>query len=376
MIPSWGAPVPLPVAPPLPPEVDVLVVGGGIAGLSLLRELRGRGVDAHLVERGIHGCGASGRNAGFLLAGVSDSYAAAVTAHGREVAREVWEFTAENHARLRALDGIAGAGYRRQGSWTVAVDDAEAAELRQAHELMREDGIAATLLDPPPHWATAVLVNDADGEVHPRLLLDLVAAPLASRIHESTDVVGLDDAAGGVTVHLAGGTMRAGAVVVATNAWLPQLVPAAPVRPVRAQMLAAAGPAWQDGSSVPVYAERGHVYWRQLADGTVLAGGFRHRAVDDEVGYDVTPTDAVQRHLDGLLADIQPRGTVTHRWAGTMGFSADGLPLVGRLPGAENVHVCGGFTGHGMGFAVQAAHVLVAHLLDGAALPGWLAASR
>src|SRR6266705_6373747 len=84
----------------LPERADVLVVGGGITGVSLLHHLDRRGVDAVLVERSHLASGASGRNAGFLLAGVADCYAEAVRIFGREKAREVWHITAENHDRM------------------------------------------------------------------------------------------------------------------------------------------------------------------------------------------------------------------------------------------------------------------------------------
>ncbi|TMF30408.1 MAG: FAD-binding oxidoreductase, partial [Chloroflexi bacterium] len=46
---------------------------------------------------------------------------------------------------------------------------------------------------------------------------------------------------------------------------------------------------------------------------------------------------------------------VTHRWAGTMGFTESGLPLAGPVDGMPNVYICAGFTGHGMGFAFMTA---------------------
>jgi glycine/D-amino acid oxidase-like deaminating enzyme len=128
--------------------------------------------------------------------------------------------------------------------------------------------------------------------------------------------------------------------------------------------------------SRPVYAEWGHRYWRQRDDGTVLIGGFRNRAAGDEVGYDAMPTDAVQTHLDAQLRRLGVGAPVTHRWAGTMGFTADGLPLVGLAPTARHVFVCGGYTGHGMGFAVNAAAALVGSMLDSQPLPVWLDVAR
>jgi len=111
--PFWRRPLPVDRAP-LPKRVEVLVVGGGITGVSLLRRLGERGVKAALIERTRLAFGASGRNAGFLLEGTAANYAEAVRLHGREVAREVWEVTAENHRRL--AESLAGrAGYRRSG---------------------------------------------------------------------------------------------------------------------------------------------------------------------------------------------------------------------------------------------------------------------
>jgi glycine/D-amino acid oxidase-like deaminating enzyme len=42
----------------------------------------------------------------------------------------------------------------------------------------------------------------------------------------------------------------------------------------------------------------------------------------------------------------------------------------------RNVFVCGGYTGHGMGFAVNATRVLTRHMVDGDPIPAWLRANR
>jgi formamidopyrimidine-DNA glycosylase len=64
--PAWGV-APRRRAGRLPQRADVLIVGGGITGVSLLHWLRGR-ADTVLVERDRLAAGASGRNAGFLVA--------------------------------------------------------------------------------------------------------------------------------------------------------------------------------------------------------------------------------------------------------------------------------------------------------------------
>src|SRR5437879_8400556 len=117
--PVWPQPQPRP-AGALPSGAEVAVVGGGITGTALLHHLAARGVDAVLLERHHLAAGASGRNAGFLLQGVAESYAAAVRLYGRDTARAAWALTADNHRRLLELTGAAAIGHARRGSLTLA----------------------------------------------------------------------------------------------------------------------------------------------------------------------------------------------------------------------------------------------------------------
>ena len=52
----------------------VLIVGGGLAGLSLLYKLKKNNIDAVLIEENHIGSGASGRNGGFCLSGWAQDY--------------------------------------------------------------------------------------------------------------------------------------------------------------------------------------------------------------------------------------------------------------------------------------------------------------
>jgi glycine/D-amino acid oxidase-like deaminating enzyme len=65
-----------------------------------------------------------------------------------------------------------------------------------------------------------------------------------------------------------------------------------------------------------------------------------------------------------------PEGAaIERRWAGTMGFSRDGRPLVGWLDAEHHLAVCAGFTGHGMGMAA-ACTLDLARLLSFRPAPG------
>jgi len=352
--PFWQRPAAVEAAP-LPKRVEVLVVGGGITGVSLLRRLGERGVNAALVERTRLAFGASGRNAGFLLEGTAANYAEAVRQYGRGVVREVWEITGENHERLaEALGGRAG--YRRGGSRTLAASAAEEAQLAESAELMSEDGWPVTL-------AGRSIVNPRDGELNPAEAVAALAADCPpGSIFEEVEVTDLEQL-----------PIAADEVILATNAFTGQLVDGIPIAPVRAQMLATA-PFGTRVAERPTYSDQGYQYWRQLSTGEVLAGGYRDRALAEEVGYELATTAIVQEHLERHLAGLGVTAPITHRWAGTMGFSPDSLPLVGRLrPG---VSICAGYTGHGMGFAHLCARILVDNLLGGPPPPNWLDPGR
>ena len=352
--PFWQ-PLPARESGPLPGGVEVLVVGGGITGVSLLRRLAERGVKAALVERTRLAYGASGRNAGFLLEGTAANYAEAVRIHGRTVAQQVWAITAENHLRLaEALGGRAG--YRRIGSRTLAASPVEEAQLAESAELMSEDGW-------PVKFAQRSILNPRDGELFPaEAVAALGAACPPGSIFEEVELTTLEEP-----------PIAAEEVILATNAFTGQLIEGIPIAPVRAQMLATEPYATRVVER-PTYSDHGYQYWRQLPTGELLVGGYRDRALEEEVGYDLATTPTIQGHLERHLAGLGVNAPVSHRWAGTMGFTPDALPLVGRLrPGLS---LCAGFTGHGMAFAHLCARLLVDNLLGGPALPLWLNPER
>ena len=352
--PFWARPPRL-ERRPLPARVEVLVVGGGITGVSLLRRLAELGVNAALVEREALAFGASGRNAGFLLEGTAANYREAIAAHGREVARQVWDYTGENHRRL--AEALAGrAGYRRQGSRTLAASPGEQRHLEESAQLMGEDGW-------PVEFDGEAILNPRDGELNPAAAVGALAADCPpGSIFEGVEVTGLEQL-----------PIAAGEVVLATNAFTGRLLAGIPIAPVRAQMLATA-PFATRVAERPTYSDHGYRYWRQLETGEVLVGGYRDRAAEEEVGYGLETTGRVQQHLDRHLAGLGVRAAVTHRWAGTMGFTPDALPLVGRLrPGLS---VCAGYTGHGMAFAHLCARQLAEHLAGGPPPQKWLDPGR
>jgi gamma-glutamylputrescine oxidase len=347
--------------PPLDGDVtaDVAVVGAGIAGIATAYFLASAGAKVVVLEARRVADAASGRNAGFLLAGVAENFVAASHRYGARNALRIWRFTKRTQALVRSLveEHAIDCALRWNGSDQIAGDDEEWREIEESARLLSSEGVTVKA-DRSTHRATYA----DDGEMHPvRWVRGLAAAAVkkGARLHESTKV----EAVKGGEARTATGNVHAGAVVLCTNAYTAHLA-ISRVRPVRGQMLATAATTPVFGR--PAYAKRGYQYWRQTQDGRVLVGGWRDTAVDEEVGEEERTTERIQKQLEAFLNENRVSAPVTHRWAGTMGFSHDALPYIGRV--GEGVFVCGGFTGHGMSFGPASAE-LVAGLVQGSTHP-------
>ncbi|MGH2470872.1 MAG: NAD(P)/FAD-dependent oxidoreductase [Candidatus Limnocylindria bacterium] len=337
-------------------SADVAIVGAGIAGIATAYHLTQEGVKPVVLEARTVAEAASGRNAGFLLAGVADNFIVATRRYGDDRAMRIWRFTKHNQQLVReivARERIA-CDLAWNGSAQIAGDDKEWAEVRESADRLKKEDVRVRLAP-----AERAAIYEEDGEFHPvRYVRGLARAAVAAgaRVHERTRV----NAVSAREVRSDRARVTAGAVVVCANAYSHNLVPLR-VRPVRGQMLATA-PVGRRVFDRPAYANRGYRYWRQRADGSLLVGGWRDTAADEEVGEDERTTPRIQAQLDGFLRERCAEAKVTHRWAGTMGFSHDALPYVGQLE--NGVFVNAGFTGHGMAFATATGD-LIADLIRG-----------
>lgn len=358
---------------------DVAVVGGGIVGASTAFWLR-RLAPQHrvaLVEADEPASGASGRNAGFLLQGAGSDYVVDIERYGRERARRLWHFTLENRDLLVREVGAAACGIEQAGSMIVAGSEQEDERLKRAVPLMRADRVPV-IYHPPDetarrlqseHFYGALYVSSG-ASLDPVSLVRHLVASSGVEVLAHHAVASLREAGGRVVLETSRRRLRADRAVLALNAYLPRVVPSLRpfVGPVRAQMLAtSAGRRWL---RTPVYSHEGYFYMRQLPDGTCLVGGARHLHRDEEVGYEDAATGPVQRDVEQYLRRHFAHArdlTVQHRWGGTMGFSPDGLPIVGEVPDCSGAVWAAGFTGHGMAYAFRMGRLLAEWTLHGRA---------
>lgn len=143
------------------------------------------------------------------------------------------------------------------------------------------------------------------------------------------------------------GTVKCDTVIVAVDGRLEKILPelSPRVRTARLQMLATA-PAPEVSFPFPVYWRHGFEYWQQLPDQSIALGGFRDHAIEAEWTQNAEPTESIQRLLDQFLREhLKVRAPVTHRWAASVAYTADGLPVLEEV--REKVWAVGGYCGTG-----------------------------
>ncbi|HEV3376991.1 MAG TPA: FAD-dependent oxidoreductase [Thermoleophilaceae bacterium] len=369
-------------------EVEACVIGAGVAGLSCARRLAAHDIEAMVLERDTVAGGASGRNGGFLIAGLAPFHNDAVELYGRDYARRVYARTLEAQQEMYELAVELGVGdaVRKVGSLRVSSSEDEAEHVRRHVEALREDGFPGELLEhdelPPAlrrsGW-NACLTED-DGSLHPARWIRALAADAERagvRIREGSAVRApvnapregpVEVAAGASAAPLSApgghatpagtpvksavavaGIVRARQVIVAADGALPALVPgyAGRVRARRLHMVATEPLAERIVDQL-VYARWGYEYFQQRPDGRILAGGFGD--LDGDASYtgsgqgDPRIWDRIERYL---REDIGVQAQITHRWTGTVGYTEDRRPVVGRVAGRPNLWVAGGYSGTG-----------------------------
>jgi glycine/D-amino acid oxidase-like deaminating enzyme len=365
-------------------QADLVVVGGGYAGLwtALLAKERDPALDVVLLERDRCGDHASGRNGGFASASLTHGHANGVARWPEEMAT-LDRLGADNLAAIGAAVERHGIDchWERTGELTAAREHHEVDELARLAGSLRAAGHDVRILDAEqtrarvasPTYLGGMFEPDATAMVEPaRLAWGLRAACLRTgvRLHEGTAVTAVERREGGLRVSVAGGEVRAGRVVLATNAFpsllrrlrlmtVPVYDYALMTEPLSAAQRAAVG--WSGREGVGDASNMFH-YYRLTRDDRILWGGY------DAVyhfGSRIHPDLEQSGRTHDLLAEQffetfpQLEGLrFTHRWAGVIDtctrFAAFyGTAYDGRVAYAQ------GFTGLGVAATRFAADVML-----------------
>lgn len=364
-------------------EVDFLIIGAGLAGCAAAYFAMQAGQEVVITEMRDIALGASSRNAGFMITGPDTFYHHAIERYGHETTRELWALSEKTHAYWRDFAQRAG-GVRIDdcGSLLLAESPEEAHDLEQAARALQADGIKVEYhsTDPLGRGYLAALGQPWDAAVQPYELVQATFRLSGAELVANNEVYAIaQDTPEVVTVATRQFIFKARKVLLCTNAYSVHIDPyfIGKVIPTRAQCIATA-PLPAPVLNTCGYSDYGYMYYRDTFDGRLLIGGGRKQnkplendTTDDRISNPVQ--DVLETYLRQRFPDVD--APIERRWAGIMGFSVDGLPLVGTLPDKPRVGFAVGFHGHGLAFSAATAERAIDYLINGTN-PGPLHAAR
>jgi gamma-glutamylputrescine oxidase len=363
-------------------EVDFLVIGAGLIGCAAAYFAAQAGREVVINEMRDIALGASGRNAGFMITGLDMYYHRAIKRYGHDVVREIWNLSQHTHHYWREFAAQGGVPLEQCGSLLLAESREEAHDLEQAARALNADGIEVVYHqgDPLRRGYHAAIQQPWDCAVQPVALARAVYQASGTELITGSELYRLEQVGPEcINVYTSRYVFRARKVLLCTNAYSPHIDPyfAGKIIPTRAQCLVTE-PLAEPVLDTCGYSDYGFMYYRMTFDNRLLIGGGRkqNKARENDTTEDRV-TEPVQRVLEAYLRQRFPEVTapVARRWSGIMGFTADGLPLVGTLPGKPDVGFAAGFTGHGLALGAGTAERAVDLLLNGTR-PGALDARR
>ncbi|MGV8918882.1 MAG: NAD(P)/FAD-dependent oxidoreductase [Pseudomonas sp.] len=352
---------------------DVCVIGGGFTGINTAIELAQRGLSVVLLEGRRIGWGASGRNGGQLIRGIGHD----VSGFARYVGEDGVRYL--NRAGIESVEVVRQRIREhnldcdlRWGFCELANTPAQFAAFRAEQEGLRAIGYAhETRVVSPQDMHQVVastayaggLIDMGSGHLHPLNLVlgeARLAESLGVRILEQSPVLHITHG-GTVEVRCAAGSVRAGSLVLACNAYLDELEPrlSGKVLPAGSYIIATEPLAPEVAAhlipqNLALCDQKvGLDYYRLTADRRLLFGGACHYSGRDPVdiaGY-------MRPKMLKVFPQLAEVG-IDYQWGGKIGITANRFPQVGRLTQHPNVFYAQGYSGHGLNVTHWTARLL------------------
>jgi sarcosine oxidase subunit beta len=355
-------------------SADVVIIGGGIMGASTAYHLTRRGCPrVVLLEAGeFFGLGSTGLNAG----GFRHQFSSVVNIELSKLSVGMMERFAEEMGQELGL---------RRCGYLFLVDNADdMARFRKNVELQNQHGVPSRVVGPEEIGALVPEIDRAgivggswcplDGLVDPHGLLQgyvTRARELGATLRTNAPVTAIDSHDGRVhRVVTPQGAIDTSAVVIAAGPWSAQvgalLGIEIPIQPIRRQIAVTSPiPGLRPDFPFVIDFTRALYFHRE---GPGILTGMSNR--NEQPGFD-TSIDEDWRftHLEHavarlpLLADTE----LAAEWAGLYEVTPDDQPILGRLPHAEGLFICAGFSGHGLMHGPAAGLLMAEEILDGRA---------
>lgn len=346
-----------------PTTYDVLVVGGGITGITTALLLQKAGRNCLVAEARTLCFGTTGGTTAHINTFFDNSYDVIQSDFGHDATRLLAKATNQSrdffrqHVEEYGID----CGFAEKNGYLYAVDEEQAAKLDKIYNASKDAGVAIAYTDsiPVPLPFVKAVVYPRQAQVHPtRYVLALANAftALGGTIVENCLVENYDKDSEVLRVKTGSGIIRAKAMVYATH--IPPHINLLHFRnaPYRSYAIAVTlnNQAYPDGLAYDMF-DPYHYYRTQHIDGQdyLIVGGEDHKTAH-EVNTEACFNDLIdhtRKHFDVAA--------ITHRWSSQYFEPSDGLAYIGHLPGAAgNVYVATGYGGNGITYSHIAALTL------------------
>lgn len=351
----------------IPRQSDVVIIGGGINGLLTAYALSRAGQNVLLLEQAQLGREASWAGGGIVSPLYPWRYSEPVTALAT-VARQRYPALC---AQLLAETGI-DPEYSACGLLMLDAEDERDAcvwAARHGQDLQRCDAQALQQNWPglDAGWRQGVWMPQIANVRNPRLLKALIRACqlCGVQLQEQAEVTALSVQGRAWQLTLSNDQrVQAGAVVVCAGAWSRRLlsrvagVTVPQVRPLQGQMLLYRRPPGE----LPCIVMGGGRYVIPRRDGHILCG-----STLEETGFEKHITTAARDSLQVSAERLWPAlcgEQPLQQWAGLRPATANGIPYIGPVPGAENLWINAGQFRNGLVLAPASADLLVDLMLQ------------
>ena len=340
----------MPMYPHLYGEIktDVLVIGGGLAGLLCAHRLREAGVDCVVLEADRIGRGTTGKTTGKITSQHGLIYGKLLKSKGEEAALVYWQANEKALREYRRLAEQADFDFETKDNYIYTRKDPR--KLDREMEALLQIGIPGDFTettDLPFPVAGAIRFRN-QGQFHPLKFMGFIARDL--KIYERTPVLGFD----GNRVITNHGSVTAEKIIVATHFPIFNKHGAYFLKLYQSRSYFLALNAGQKLNGMYLDAEKGGLSLRNQGE-ALLLGMEDHRTGKRSPGWNRVEAEAKRYY---------PGSKILNRWAAQDCMTLDGIAYIGQYAsGTDNLYVATGFQKWGMTSTMVASMVLTDRIL-------------
>lgn len=348
---------------------DTIIVGAGITGVTLAKELQNRGRSCLLIEKENPGFGTTGGTTAHINNFFDSSYDEIIKNFGEEsavllanAAKETIRYIKQNIVHYHISCDFNECSY-----YLFSADEKQSKKLDDILEAHQKIGIETEQIFSIPFSLTFEKAIEIKGQAqfHPLRYINKLLKEYTKNggaVLTETQVKDFENKDGMITVITDTHSMITSKNLV----WATHIPPGnnrfsvllAPYRSYVAT-LKLANPVKSMAQTADLYDPYHYArYHKSGSDYFLIVGGFDHKTGDE---------NDTEKHFKDLMKYVDENfkyKEVVAKWSSQFYLSADGLPYIGKMPGEKNIYISTGFTGNGMTFGTMTSMV-IPDLLDG-----------